>query len=108
MIRVHMGERVLLGKDQLLRLPDFGQQLRARQLRGAREASIEMGLRRVEPPKGEIGKAGIKRGLRMRRKEAPADALVLDAVSFETRDAAGEREARMCERVAASEARKHE
>jgi hypothetical protein len=67
-----------------------------------------MGLRRIEPPEGEIGKAGVKRSLRMSGKEAPAGALVLDASSLETRGAADEGEARMRERVAAPDARKQE
>src|SRR4029077_160561 len=70
-ILVHMSEGALLGRDELLCVPDLGQQLRARQLRRARKSAVEMGLRRIEPPEGEIGKAGVKRSLRMSGKEAP-------------------------------------
>src|SRR5580692_8202148 len=67
-----------------------------------------MHLRRIETPEGEIGKAGVKFGLGVSAQETTARALAVRACRLEPRHTPVQRQARMSERVPASDAREQQ
>ena len=100
MILIHVRDRALLGGDQFLGARKVGQHIVRRQIRGAREAAIEMRRGDSHAPEREIAEAGVKLRLRMAREEAPPHARLVGALLLDAREGAEHGQARMRQRIA--------
>jgi hypothetical protein len=100
MVLVHVRDRALLAFDQILRARKVGHDVGRFQIGSAGEAGIEMPGNNAEPPEREIGEPGVKLGLRMAGKKAPAHRRLLRVVAREWPEGADEGEARMGGRIA--------